>query len=55
MYLTVKEIIAILKISRSKLHYMRQNGNFIDGVKMGRTVRFSEDDFDNWRINQPIG
>lgn len=48
MYLTTKDIIGILKISRTKLHYMRQSGAFIEGIRVGRSVRFSEDQFNDW-------
>lgn len=54
MYLTSKEIAACLKISRQKLYYMRKQGRFIDASIFGRSVRFLESDFNEWRLNQPI-
>lgn len=54
MFITIEEIISRLKISRTTLHTMRREGNFIKPVRIGRSVRFSEADFQNW-IAQNMG
>lgn len=48
MFLTTKDVTNRLKISRTKLHYMRQNGDFIPATVIGRSVRFAENDFAVW-------
>ena len=52
MFITTQDIIERLKISRTTLHYMRGKGEFIRGIKFGRTVRFSEEEFEKWIVSQ---
>jgi excisionase family DNA binding protein len=48
MFLTTKDVIQRLKIAKTTLYNWRRAGEFIPETKAGRTVRFSEADFNRW-------
>ena len=49
-FLSVKDIINILKISRSKA-YSIMNDKTLPKYKIGKSLRVNETDFDNWLQN----
>lgn len=44
-YLTTKEVVALLKISRTTLHHWRKDGK-IEPKKVGHTVRYKKSDIE---------
>lgn len=44
---TIPEVARYLKLSKSKVYYMVQNGE-IPHLKIGRNVRIREDDLKKW-------
>ena len=50
-WLTLEELAQYLKISRTKLYQMAQNGE-LPGSKIGSLWRFNRDEVDAWVKNQ---
>ncbi len=46
-FLTVKDIMQILQISRSKAYSLMNTANF-PSIKIGKCLRISENDFFSW-------
>ncbi|NMA46194.1 MAG: helix-turn-helix domain-containing protein [Lentisphaerae bacterium] len=46
-WLTIDELSAYLKVSRSKLYQLAQKGE-LPGAKIGTQWRFDRDDIDHW-------
>ena len=46
--LTTAEVQRRLGCSRTTIHYFRQDGDFPEPIRLGRSVRFREADLDRW-------
>ena len=49
--LTVSEVAAHLRISRTKAYELANSGSFTV-IKIGRSLRIISDSFENWMMNQ---
>lgn len=52
----VGEVMARTKISRTSIHRLQKQGKFPRGITIGRMVRWSESELDDYlksKINQP--
>ena len=47
-YLTPKEVVAMLKISKTTLHFLCKSGNFPPGIKIGHARRWSLTELQNF-------
>jgi predicted DNA-binding transcriptional regulator AlpA len=47
-FLRAKDVVAILSISRQKLHRMRISGQFITPVSVGKCVAYRSDELLDW-------
>jgi len=53
--ITQKEVLHELSITRTTLHRMRRNGDFIREVRISpRKIAFMRADFDNWLEGRTI-